>query len=205
MNAGRSSASTSSPARNASPQPPRQHHRRHRRTRCRLLEAAPGGVAPQALRRPAADEPTRLLVLDRATVEALDALQAAGLVQRSERASRPLDGIPVLHTPRRADRRGKATHRRHPAETGSPAQGRQRPRCRRPPRGRPAATVVRTPSRRRNPRRPPSTSASQCRKRSIAHPMARTLLVRRARARTRRRRRRRRSKGRRSRQSRRVP
>ncbi|WP_395745622.1 DEAD/DEAH box helicase [Prosthecobacter sp.] len=41
----------------------------------------------------AADEPTRLLVLDRATVDALEAMQAAGLVQRSERASRPLDGI----------------------------------------------------------------------------------------------------------------
>lgn len=40
-----------------------------------------------------ADEPTRLLVLDRATVEALAALQAAGLIQRSERASRPLEGI----------------------------------------------------------------------------------------------------------------
>ena len=39
------------------------------------------------------DEPTRILVLDRSTLEALDALQAAGLVQRSERASRPLDGI----------------------------------------------------------------------------------------------------------------
>ena len=38
------------------------------------------------------DEPTRLLVLDRATVDALEALQAAGLIQRSERASRPLDG-----------------------------------------------------------------------------------------------------------------
>ena len=38
------------------------------------------------------DEPTRLLVLDRATLTALEALQAAGLIQRSERASRPLDG-----------------------------------------------------------------------------------------------------------------
>ena len=38
------------------------------------------------------DEPTRLLVLDRATLAALEALQAAGLIQRSERASRPLDG-----------------------------------------------------------------------------------------------------------------
>ncbi len=38
------------------------------------------------------DEPTRLLVLDRATLTAIEALQAAGLIQRSERASRPLDG-----------------------------------------------------------------------------------------------------------------
>lgn len=48
------------------------------------------------------DEPTRLLVLDRATLEVLDALQAAGLVQRSERASRPLDGatpVPVKPAP----------------------------------------------------------------------------------------------------------
>jgi len=37
-------------------------------------------------------EPTRLLVLDRVPVDALAALQAAGLIQRSERASRPLDG-----------------------------------------------------------------------------------------------------------------
>lgn len=44
------------------------------------------------------DEPTRLLVLDRATVSALEALQAAGLIQRSERASRPLDGIPAAPT-----------------------------------------------------------------------------------------------------------
>ena len=41
----------------------------------------------------AQDEPTRLVVMDRSTVEILESLQAAGLIQRSERASRPLDGI----------------------------------------------------------------------------------------------------------------
>lgn len=46
----------------------------------------------------AGDEPTRILVLDRATVDALEALQAAGLIQRSERASRPLDGTPTATT-----------------------------------------------------------------------------------------------------------
>ncbi|CAN5897481.1 hypothetical protein BH11VER1_BH11VER1_30870 [soil metagenome] len=45
-------------------------------------------------------EPTRLVVLDRATVTALEALQAAGLIQRSERARRPLDGSePTALTP----------------------------------------------------------------------------------------------------------
>jgi hypothetical protein len=44
-------------------------------------------------------EPTRLLVLDRATLAVVEALQAAGLIQRSERASRPLDGsTPVTPT-----------------------------------------------------------------------------------------------------------
>ncbi len=38
------------------------------------------------------EEPTRLLVMDRATLTALESLQAAGLITRSERASRPLDG-----------------------------------------------------------------------------------------------------------------
>ena len=42
-------------------------------------------------------DPTRLLVLDRATLAALDALHAAGLIQRTERASRPLD--PLTPTP----------------------------------------------------------------------------------------------------------
>ncbi len=44
-------------------------------------------------------DPTRLLVLDRATLAALDALQAAGLIQRTERANRPLDGLTPASPP----------------------------------------------------------------------------------------------------------
>ena len=47
----------------------------------------------------ASDEPTRLIVMDRSTMETLESLQAAGLIQRSERASRPLDGTAAVLTP----------------------------------------------------------------------------------------------------------
>lgn len=47
----------------------------------------------------AKDEPTRLIVMDRSTVEVLESLQAAGLIQRSERASRPLDGVTPALSP----------------------------------------------------------------------------------------------------------